>query len=366
MDDSFRDVLKYLQFSGPGPEDIRLFVISISIYVALIVIAVLAHGYISRRRERKAVIRAAKSHGLTREELKLVTSLSGKRSKVDPRKAFQSIRDFHRLFGPKMHELAASSDKDNQARHMLEGIFALRKKLFGDISYHFGSLTSTIQLRIGLKITLQFNVDDSPHNFNSIILDVDSGAITVANPSHQGNYFMLSKGHPVKVSFNRPEDGYYEFQTEVLRTVSKENRYFLLLAHADKIQRMQSRMYYRVPTRIEVEVNRFAWDHNPQNRYHSAESDSGETMSGLVVNIGGGGVLIRTKGNIQRNDLVTFDLPLTEETELSDVLGKVVSVEKQERDSETRNVHIQFLNLKQGEKDTIMKIIQQSKLAEPE
>ncbi|MBW7997905.1 MAG: flagellar brake protein [Candidatus Glassbacteria bacterium] len=366
MDESLRDVLKYLQFKGPGPEEIRLFVISVVVYLVLIAATVLVHGYIHRRRERTALLRAAKQHGLTRGELALVTNITGKRSKVNPRKVFQSIREFHRLFGPLMHELVASSENDMNARRKLDGIFALRKKLFGDISYHFGSLTSTIQLKIGLKVTLQFETGDTSHSFSSLVLDVDSEAITVANPIYEGDHVLLEQGHPVKVSFNRPEDGYYEFETRALRAVSKESRYFLLLAHADKIQRMQSRMYFRVPSRIEVEINRFAWDEDPQNRYHGGKSDSGEKMSGLIVNLGGGGVLVRTAGDLHRNDLVTFSLPLTEETTLDDVLGKVVVVDKKDKESDTSDVHVQFLNLKQGDKDTIIKIIQQRKLTEPE
>ncbi len=366
MDDSFSGILKYLEFHGPGSDDIRLFVISIIVYVSLILVTVFVHTYVSRQRERRALLKAAKTKGLTSAELELVKKLAGKRSKVDLRHVFSSIREFHRLFGPKMHELVAASERDESARGMLDGIFTLRKKLFGDISYHFGSLTSTIQIKIGQRITIRFNYNDSPFDFSSVVLDVDSEAITVANPSREDGYFMLDKGQQVKVSFNRPEDGYYEFETRTMRAVSRDSQFFLLLAHADKIQRMQSRMYYRCTTRIEVEISRFAWDKNPQQRFHPGKTDPGEKMMGLLVNLGGGGVLLRTEGKLQKNDLVAFDLPLTEAERLGDVLGKVVEVVPGKPGQEFIDVHVQFLNLKGSDKDKIMRVIQQHKLIEAE
>ncbi|MFC1544822.1 flagellar brake protein [Gemmatimonadota bacterium] len=360
MDESLGSVLKYLEYRGPDPAQIRLVIYSLAVYFGLILVTVLVYGYLRRRRERKTLLNAARSRGLSNGELKLITHLAGKRSKINVKQVFKSVREFHRLFGPMMHELVASSEIDVQARKKLDGIFALRKKLFGDVSYHFGNMTSTIQLRIGLKVLLRFEFEGVSHTFSTVVLDVDSEAITVANPSKDGSYFMFDRGQKFKGSFNRPEDGLYEFSTHALRAVSRESQYFLLLAHADQIERMQSRMYYRIPLRVELEFDRFAWNSNPEQRYHGGVSEAGEQMSGLVVNLGGGGVLIRTAGELHKDDMITFDLPLPGGAELSDVLGKVVEVEKS--DGEEQNYHVQFLNLKQSDKDTIIKSIQQHNL----
>ncbi len=366
MDDSFREILKNMEYHGPGPAQIRLAVISIVVYAVLILATVLVQAYIRRQRERRALLKSARAKGLSEAELELVRRLAGKGSRIDLRRVFHSIREFHRLFGPRMHELVVASEHDKRSREMLDGIFALRKKLFGDIPYHFGNLTSTVQLRIGQKIAIHFEFQGSAYNFNSVVLDVDSEAITVANPSGEDGYFLLDRGQRVKVSFSRPEDGHYEFETTTLRAVSLASQYFLLLAHADKIRRMQSRMFYRVASRIEVDISRFAWDKNPQQRYHSGKTDPGEKMQGLVVNLGGGGVLLRTTGDLRKNDLVTFNLPLTEEVRFDDVLGKVMEVVPGKDEGDFNSVHVQFLNLKGSDKDAIIKIIQQRKLTEAE
>jgi c-di-GMP-binding flagellar brake protein YcgR len=354
-------VLKYLEFQGPDSSDIRLFAYSIAIYVGLILLTVLVNGYLRRRRERKALIKSARSRGLTTRELELITQLAGKKSRVDLKQVFFSVREFHRLFGPVMHDLVANSDKDPQARKKLDGIFALRKKLFGDVSYHFGNLTSTIQLRIGLRINLQFEFGGRKYSYGSVVLDVDSEAIAVANPSEGGSYFMFDRNQEFDVSFNRPDDGVYLFSTRAMRAVSKDSQYFLMLAHADEIKRTQSRMYYRMPFKVEFEFDRFAWSENPEQRYHGGVSEPGEKMEGLLINIGGGGVLIRASGELHRNDLIAFDMPLPGGEELSDVLGKVVEVEKADSGGHYR-VHVQFLNLKQSDKDAIMKSIQKHSL----
>jgi c-di-GMP-binding flagellar brake protein YcgR len=173
---------------------------------------------------------------------------------------------------------------------------------------------------------------------------------------------MFDRGHKFQISFSRPEDGVYEFQTHAMRSVSRDSQYFLLLAHAGEIKRTQSREYYRLPVRTGIEFDKFAWNADPEHRYHGGISEPGEKLQGLLINIGGGGVLLRTSGDLRKNDLIAFDIPLPGgDDKLTDVLAKVVEIEQS--DSGQHNIHVQFLNLKQSDKDMISKSIQQHKLA---
>ncbi|HLA41451.1 MAG TPA: flagellar brake domain-containing protein, partial [Candidatus Glassbacteria bacterium] len=256
MDESFRDIIGKMRIPSPDPHEVKLFFLFIFIYLALIVLAIVIHKYLTRRRERMSLLKAAKQHGLTRGELELITGIAASRARIKPSLVFVSIREFHRLFGPLMHGLVSQAEHDPQARKQLEGIFALRKKLFGEVAYHFGNISSTIQLKIGQQITLQFSFNNRTYSFNSAILDVDAHAITAVNPSYRGNFFFIPKEHPVKISFNRPDDGFYEFETRTLREVAQKDQYFLVLAHADKIKRMQSRMFFRVTCNIAINYRR--------------------------------------------------------------------------------------------------------------
>ena len=361
MDESFKEVLQHFVFPRPTSEDIIKILIFLLVFVALVFGTVLVHSYLQRRKERTRLLRAAKKHNLSKEENYLLDSLAKSNKKVDPGQAFGSIREFHRLFGPMMHELAGKAEVDQQAREKLEGIFALRQKLFGEISYHFGAVKSTIQLKIGQKITLEYTRNGQKQTASSVVLDVDAAAITVANPTEEGKFIRFAKGEQFKVAFYRVNDGYYEFQTNALQNVEQGSNQFLFLAHAHELKRMQSRMFYRMPTRIPLKFRRFAWDENLESRYRLEKEEIEGQKEGYILDIGGGGMMVTTEEELSRNDLLIFDLQLNPEHVIRNLLGKVVRIEKQLA-GEKNNINIQFLNIKPAEQDLIARLVQQQKI----
>ena len=364
MDESFRPILKYFVIPQPGPGEIKLVILTVLLFFALLFLAVYLQAWSKSRKERANLIKAARKHNLSQAENELIITLSKGKVRIKPAMVFVSIGEFHRLFGPLMHELVAKVEHDETARKKLDGIFALRKKLFGEVAYHFGSITSTIQFRIGQKLTLQFSFEDVTHEFSSMVLDVDAAAITVANANEHGKFYHFGLGQKFKVSFNRVDDGFYEFETTALRSVTDQNEYFLLLAHATQIQRLQSRMYYRVKINRPFTFRRFAWDESLETRYHPRMGDPGEKYTGEILNIGGGGMLIITEETLVKNDLLTFDLTLNEENTIHDLLAKVVEIEDEEELGIKRKlIHLQFMNIKPGEQDLITQLIHQSNLS---
>jgi len=363
MDESFRPLLKYFTIPNPEPGEIKLVILIILVFFALLFLLVYLQAWLKSRKERANLIKAARKHNLSQAENDLISSLSKGKSRIKPGLVFVSIGEFHRLFGPLMHELVEKAEHDEAAHKKLDGIFALRKKLFGEVAYHFGSITSTIQFRIGQKLTLQFSIEGVTREFSSMVLDVDAAAITVANASENGKFFHFGLGQQFKVSFNRVDDGFYEFETTALRSVTDKNEYFLLLAHATQLKRLQSRMYYRVRLDKPFSFRRFAWDESLETRYHPGSGDLREKFNGEILNLGGGGMLIFTGENLVKNDLLTFDLELNAENTIHDLLAKVVGIEDEEELGIKRKlIHLQFMNIKPGEQDLITKLIQQSKL----
>lgn len=358
MDESFREILQHFILPRPGLEDIIQILIFFLVFAALIFVTVSVSSRLQNRGERARLLRAAKKHNLSNEENALINSLVKSNKKADPGLAFGSIREFHRLFGPMMHDLAGRAEADQKTRKKLEGIFALRKKLFGEVAYHFGVITSTIQLKIGQKITLEFTRNGQKHDAASVILDVDASAITVANPMIEGKFIHFAKGDPFKVAFYRDNDGYYEFQTNVLKDVEQSSHQFLFLAHAHELKRMQSRMFFRMPTRIPLKFRCFAWDENLKSRYHLEKEALEEQKEGYILDLSGGGMMFITEEKPAKNDMLIFDLQLNPENIIRDLLGKVVGVEKQLA-GDQKNIHIQFLNIKPSEQDLIVHLIQQ-------
>lgn len=362
MDESLRDVLKSFELPYRSPEYIQKWILVVLVFIALLALLYFLGSVMVKGRERYKIRRASDRQDLTREERALILRASRGRNKINPDLALGSIGEFHRLFGPLMHELISRALHDNEAKKMLDRIFVLRKRLFGDIAYHFGSLTSTIQLRLGQSLTLQFSHQERSYTLNVVVVDVDGAAITVTSPRDGGEFFRFDRGHPFKVSFYREGDGYYQFDSHALRSSKEEKQQFLLLSHALQIERVQSREFYREATSIAFSYRRYAWDQRPETRYEVSDGELEQSREGIIQNIGGGGIQFTARDNLERNDLIAFDLPLNPEAVIPDLLGKVVRVEKIPEDPEQVRVNLQFLNIKPAEQDLIVRMIQQRRI----
>lgn len=362
MDESMREVLKYFVLPQRTSEDIRQFVIVILSIIAAVVIVEIVRVAVTSRRERRLVLKSAKKHQLTDQERSLISELTAGKPRINPQQVFGSISEFHRLFGPLMHELAGRSGTDPKARHQLDKIFTLRNKLFGEVAYHFGNINSTIQLKSSQKLNLHFNYNGEDLNVSSVVVDVDEAAITVANTKLNGEFLKIAREQSFKVSFYRENDGYYEFQTHALRTVEENGGNFILLAHAKEIERLQSRSFYRKTVHMPFKFRHFAWDESLENRYLPGIAEFYEEKDDLILDISGGGLLFNTKEKLSRGDLLVFDLHLTEEQVIHDLLGKVLNVEQNPADLEKYKVHLKFVNIRPGEQELIVQLIQQKKI----
>lgn len=366
MDDSFSKILKGFQLPQRGMEDVEGVLLVILGLVVLIVVVHLIQIAMANKKKRRVIRKSARTSGLSNQEVQVLLNAVNVKPKIDPLKVLNSLREFQRLFGPLMHELYEKMESDPTARRQLNLIFSLRKKLFGEVAYHFGSLSTTLQLSIGQSLTLTFDYLGRSINANSVVLDVDSAAITVANPRYQNKHLKLVKDQPIKVLFYRVKDAEYQFNTLVLRSTEQENQFFLLLAHDLNIQRIQTRQFYRVTTKIEFKFRRFVWDSQLDNRYLQKAEDKPEEYEGVIKNISAGGMMFGTEAKLEKNDLLIFHLELGPELTIPDLLGKVLSILALDEQEEKYLVHIMFVNIKSGEQDQIIRMILQKKVQKNE
>jgi c-di-GMP-binding flagellar brake protein YcgR len=366
MDDSFSQILKGFQLPQRGMKDVEGVLMVILGLVVFIVVVHLIQIAMANRKRRRVIRKSAQTSGLSNQELQVLLKAVNVKPKIDPLKVLNSLREFQRLFGPLMHELYEKMESDPTARRQLNLIFSLRKKLFGEVAYHFGPLSTTLQLSIGQHLTLTFDYLGRSITTNSVVLDVDSAAITVANPRYQNKHLRLVKDQPIKVLFYRTKDAEYQFNTVVLRSTEQDNQYFLLLAHDLNIQRIQTRQFYRVTTKIEFQFRRFVWDSQLDTRYLQKAEDKPEEYEGVIKNISAGGMMFSTEAKLEKNDILVFHLELSPELTIPDLLGKVLNIaEPYDRESKYL-VHIMFVNIKTDEQDQIIRMILQEKVQKNE
>ncbi|MBN2290765.1 MAG: PilZ domain-containing protein [Candidatus Glassbacteria bacterium] len=366
MDESFKEVLKNFQLPQRGMEDVKAVMLIVLSLVVLVMVIYLIHSAAFRKKGRKVIRKSALTRGLTQQELLIILKAVDARPRIDPMKVLNSLREFQRLFGPLMHDLVERMETDPSARYQLNQIFALRKKLFGEVAYHFGPLSTTLQLPIGQRLTLKFDYHGKSTTATTIVLDVDSAAITVANPSREGQHLRLARDLPVNVLLYRVGDAEYQFNTSVIRSTEPGTQPFLLLAHDLNIQRIQTREFYRLSTRISFNFRRFAWDSQLDNRYLQKEEEKVEEYQGQIHNISAGGMMFTTEAKLDKNDILVFSLQLSPEMTMADLLGKVLNISSLPEREEKFLVHLRFVNIRGKEQDQIIRMILQKKIQDTE
>ncbi|HUU27229.1 MAG TPA: flagellar brake protein [archaeon] len=352
MDESFRETLKLFKWPEPGTKGIMIALFIILFIISLLFLLMYLNSLMARRRERKYMLETAEKHNLDREERDLILSILGTKTKIHPSVIFSSLRGFNRFFGPLIHELTDQVRTSPEAHRKIHKIFALRKRLFGEVAYHFGGITTTIQLKTGQKITLDFSHGDQSMAVSSLVLDVDENIIAVVNPSLKGEFIRFDKSHPFKVSFYRENDGYYQFQTYSLQPVEESAPLFLFLAHAEDIQQIPPREFYRITYRLPFKFKLYPWNESLKNRYLSADEKSKAEKEGVIINIGRGEMVFTTEEKLAKDDILVFSLELKSELTIRDLLGKVVTVTEQ-TETKGKRVHMKFFNPNPSEEELL-------------
>lgn len=366
MDESFREVLKKFQLPERGTEDILGTLAAVLGLLMCFVIMYLVHSVMTKRSQRRAIQKSAQAKGLSPEERAVIMWAVNTKPRMNPFKVLHSLREFQRLFGTLMHDLVGKLDTERKAQQKLNLIFSVRKKLFGDVAYHFGPLSSTLQLAAGQHLMLKFHNQGRTTSAGSVVLDVDSTAITVDYPFIGGERPQFEKGQPVEVILYRDRDAEYQFKTHVLRDTVSRDQLFLMLAHAANVERLQMRKFYRLETQVPFKFSRYLWDSKLDNRYLPGVEDDSLPFEGTIQDISAGGIMFSTREPLNSHDLVVFNLELDHRHTIHKVLGKVVAVNRQGVREDEYLVRIGFLNIKTGDQDLIIRTVMKNKPGEDE
>ncbi len=330
MDESFREVLKNFVLPHQGPEVILEAVALVLALVALVMLILWLRRLVLRRQARRYLLASAAKHRLRPEEIRLLLAMMRRGSPVHPALVFGSVRGFNRFFGPLIHELTDRIRTSPEAHAQIHLIFGLRKKLFGDVDYHFGNIAATIQLKPGQRLMLEFNCEGHGRIYlPSVVLDSDSEAIAVLNPCLGQQGFRILRGQLFNVSFYREQDGYYRFQTHPVQDLEHPEDPVLLLAHADRLESLQPREYYHATYRVPVRYRVYAWDPQLTLRYRHERALSLGEQEGTVVAVGRGELVLSTAEQLHQNDLLFFTLKLSPDGPAEELAGKVVRWEEQ-------------------------------------
>jgi len=246
----------------------------IAIILLLIAIAMLYNTRRANKIKQELLTLAMAKFDIMAEELNLRESSIVILKEIVQKTGLQdpaSILKFSHVFEDSIEKYYESEVIESIPTEMFMQISALRKALgFSPLSKGI-PLTSTRQLCGGEKCVIQIP-DNEP--------SVNSETCQVSGSTEQYWYMACPEGITVQtgtwvhVSLVRPGDAEYTFRTQVLRDSTKE----LVLRHTSQLNRAQQRNWLRIDVDIPVKITILE------------DADAGETISGRIVDISGGGL----------------------------------------------------------------------------
>ncbi|MDR2104786.1 MAG: PilZ domain-containing protein [Deferribacteraceae bacterium] len=204
-------------------------------------------------------------------------------------------------------------------------------------------------LPIGTKIFVR-HLRQSEVEYDSYLVNVDSGEISIAIPTKKGEPMKVYKSIAVLIYAYLPI-GKLSFQTTV-EGISSAEGYALTLAIPERYEIAQSRQYFRVPTFFDVKVY-----HGSLSELKALPFDGPEPLfeQATVDNISGGGCRIATNMLIHQRDFVVLDFEnsVVENVHMLEALVIKVTVPDKQR----RFVNLRFENIEESVRTNIIRYV---------
>lgn len=173
------------------------------------------------------------------------------------------------------------------------------------------------------------------------IEDIDgTNSVHISIPIEKGHYIPLRVGTSIRVNITQ-KDGVYSFTDHIQKRVMSPYPHFVV-KYPQKIHRIQRRNYVRIMLNVPVEFN---------------PVDSDSVFRGVTMDVSGGGVLLVTPKQLEIDQIVYMNFPLTNGVEckkIKSVVKREKLVENQNGSPVKRHYGIEFLEIDQKLRDGII------------
>lgn len=186
---------------------------------------------------------------------------------------------------------------------------------------------------------------DNEKVYKALIIDAEDDCIKINLPVCDDEYLMLYRGDKIEINSHTENGQCYNFYCNVLSKGKEGNILYYKLTTPYNMRKIQRRDYVRVQVLKDVEYKNLS--------EMNEKAESLEFKKGVMIDLSGGGVKIKTKERLKKGDHVILRIQL--EHSKMEINGEVVRVESTP-DNE-RLCGIMFTNISEAETDRIIKEI---------
>ena len=353
----YRQIFDIIRPRSESPEWMLWFFLSFLVLIAALVIG---EAIIIRKRHRRHLHRSfrslAEEKGLTETEVGIIWRIAAEASPTNPLIVLGSLGAFNRG----VDRLIEKIGPDDQAsrRNLEEWLVLIRRKLRFDELPVGWALKTTRDIPEGQRLLAGFKRDDQTRFCTCLVVEVDASGILVSPliRADEEAFDKVSEEDVVYVRFWRHGDTEYKFRTRLLPD-SGHGRGTLLLGHADELERVQRRDFFRLGTRIPASLYDLPPDVDPSTPPGEIVIEPGTPPSyeAIIVDLSAGGLLAST--TVQKDDDEHFTIGASLDGEFS-LAGIVCQLVRSEPRGEDRYLqHLEFTNVNDTLQDRLVRQI---------
>ncbi len=223
-------------------------------------------------------------------------------------------------------------------------------------------------VKLGDKLELE-TIDNSKgrtelsekKNYRSQVYDIVSeDQIKIAMPMEQGKVILLPVDGEYNICFYT-QTGLYQCLARVIDRYKSDNIFVLVMELTTDIRKYQRREYYRLNCVLDMKarnVSDSGSDKGPTEQVHFLDTDL-TFSNGTMVDISGGGARFISRDRYPKGSNIQFAFSLFVNGKLTEykLLGRVLYSEELESRSGSYEHRIQFINIMNDERESIIKFI---------
>ena len=199
-------------------------------------------------------------------------------------------------------------------------------------------------VNLDLKVNSRIEVVADEKSYKALIIDIEDDNIKINIPVRNDEYLMLYKDDKIEINSYLDDGKCFNYYCNVISKGKDNNVIYYKLTLPYDVRRIQRRNFFRVNLLEEVTY---------KNRTNKTEKEIEELpyKSGIMIDLSGGGLKVRTKEKLKGNDIIVMRIKMTGiEVKLK---GQIVRIETSIDNNFLYGV--KFLDITEMESDKIIR-----------
>jgi len=348
--------IEAFRITAPTPGQIVILIILAVIVSIAFVIAARRMGPAGTARKKKAraaggwssFYQIAKMRGLTKEETEVLRRIVTAYGLTKPTLVFNSINILDGCIQRAIRRVSMQELKGESKDDLINMYYRLRNKIVRARSA--GTIPDTSTLPIGASVRVEIQ---GLGFFTTNIVRNEPEYLGLKIPNlPPGRLGSIGKRR-VKVSYWRPNDAVYVFETKVKDVLIEDDVQCICLKHTDKVRRIQKRRYLRKSVRMPVLYTRLrVYEEGGKKKAVLVRKDS---HWGTITDISVGGLSIETMVPFEKDTYMRIEFEIREDYKII-AIGKVRRIERNSA-RKMYIMHIQFTKIEKKDKNEIFALL---------